>query len=100
MALSEDYRVNRLTEALDLFEEISTSEFFSETGPPPSPLRCSLFLHLTLICSDFFMFFNKDDMFREKVKNKRFVEHFKDYKGDSLLFQLKLCSLCIYEFPN
>jgi GTPase SAR1 family protein len=62
MALSEDYRVNRLTEALDLFEEISTSEYFSET--------------------DFFMFFNKDDMFREKVKSKRFLEHFKDYKGD------------------
>jgi len=34
MSLSEDYRVNRLTEALDLFEEISTSEYFSETGNP------------------------------------------------------------------
>jgi len=62
MSLSEDYRVNRLAEALDLFEEISSSEYFSET--------------------DFFMFFNKDDMFREKVLNKRFIEHFKDYKGD------------------
>lgn len=32
MTLSEDYRVNRLTESLDLFEEISSSDFFSETG--------------------------------------------------------------------
>jgi len=62
MTLSEDYRVNRLSEALDLFEEISTSEFFHET--------------------DFFMFFNKDDVFREKVVNKRFFQHFPDYKGD------------------
>jgi len=62
MTLSEDYRVNRLSEALDLFEEISTSEFFHET--------------------DFFMFFNKDDVFREKVVNKKFFQHFPDYKGD------------------
>jgi len=62
MTLSEDYRVNRLTEALDLFDEISTSEFFHET--------------------DFFMFFNKDDVFREKVTSKKFFQHFPDYKGD------------------
>jgi len=62
MTLSEDYRVNRLSEALDLFEEISTSEFFHET--------------------DFFMFFNKDDVFREKVTSKKFFQHFPDYKGD------------------
>lgn len=58
MTLSEDYRVNRLEEALDLFEEISTSEFFQETGPshPPlitssphqlNPPRLSLWTYLT-----------------------------------------------------
>eukprot|EP01128_Nolandella_sp_AFSM9_P004943 TRINITY_DN2331_c0_g1_i1.p1 TRINITY_DN2331_c0_g1~~TRINITY_DN2331_c0_g1_i1.p1 ORF type:complete len:343 (+),score=51.63 TRINITY_DN2331_c0_g1_i1:118-1146(+) len=63
MSLSEDYRVNRLTESLDLFEEISSSDYFSET--------------------DFFMFFNKDDMFRRKVNSNQFVEHFTNYTGDT-----------------
>lgn len=75
MSLSEDYRVNRLAESLDLFEEISSSDYFSETG--------HLFLLFSFSSrSDFFMFFNKDDMFRRKVNSHQFSEHFSEYKGN------------------
>jgi len=61
LQLSEDYRVNRLQEALDLFEEITTSEFFTK--------------------SHFFVLFNKNDLFKEKVDKQPLSELFTEFSG-------------------
>jgi len=62
MQLSEDYRVNRLQEALDLFEEITASEFFTKTH--------------------FFVFYNKVDLFRTKMKTQPMSDLFEDFVGE------------------
>lgn len=79
LTLSEDYRVNRLGESLDLFEEISTSNFFAETGHIFF-LVFHVLAQVSMI-SDFFLIYNKDDKFREKVKSKAFQKHFPEYEG-------------------
>jgi len=75
MQLSEDYRVNRLQEALDLFEEITTSNYF---------VNCH-----------FFVFYNKEDLFREKITHFPLTQLFDDFSGkdnyeDSLKYIQKL----------
>jgi len=57
LQLSEDYRVNRLQESLDLFEEITSSVSFKNK------------IH-------FFVLYNKNDLFKEKVFNSALVNRF------------------------
>jgi len=63
MSLSEDYRVNRLQEALDLFEEITESKHFTKTH--------------------FFVLFNKEDLFRSKIKSQPISQYFEGFDEDS-----------------
>jgi len=62
MNLSEDYRVNRLQEALDLFEEITSSEHFTKTH--------------------FFVLFNKEDLFKCKIQVQPISQYFDEFIGD------------------
>merc|ERR1712232_382873 len=61
MTLFEDERVNRLLEALTLFEEICNCKYFDNT-----PL---------------IVFLNKSDLLKKKIKEVDIAEHFSDYKG-------------------
>jgi len=62
MNLNEDYRVNRLQEALDLFEEITDSKNFLKTH--------------------FFVLFNKDDLFRDKIKTHPISNYFEEFTDE------------------
>lgn len=61
MKLYEDETVNRMAESLELFEEICNSKWFSNTA--------------------IIIFFNKDDLFRIKVKKVSIKVLFQDYQG-------------------
>jgi len=63
MKVFEDERTNRLDEALNLFEEVSNLPVFAKTT--------------------FVLFLNKEDLFREKIKNVPLSTCFKDYTGDN-----------------
>ena len=59
--LMEDSKVNRMTETMELFEELINSVWFR---------------NVAIIC-----FLNKTDLFREKIKVKPLKDHFPDYDG-------------------
>jgi len=59
--LYEDETVNRMTEALTLFDEICNSRWFKKTS--------------------MIVFFNKADLFKEKLEKKSISVCFADYKG-------------------
>eukprot|EP01113_Clastostelium_recurvatum_P031794 TRINITY_DN400_c0_g1_i2.p1 TRINITY_DN400_c0_g1~~TRINITY_DN400_c0_g1_i2.p1 ORF type:complete len:360 (-),score=76.04 TRINITY_DN400_c0_g1_i2:279-1358(-) len=61
LKLFEDNQVNRLVEAEELFKEICNSEWFRRT--------------------DIIIFFNKNDLFVEKIKRVPLGNYFKDYTG-------------------
>jgi len=62
-ALFEDSTVNRMTEAIDLFNEMCNHKYFSSTA--------------------MILFLNKRDLFEDKIKriDIKSVEHFQDYSG-------------------
>jgi len=62
--LYEDEKVNRLIEALNLFENICNSRWFRDTS--------------------IILFLNKSDLFREKLKEAPLTELFSDYTGGSV----------------
>lgn len=59
--LYEDNRVNRLTEALNLFKDISDSEWFRQTS--------------------MILFLNKKDVFKEKIARVPLHSYFPEYNG-------------------
>jgi len=59
--LYEDQNVNRMTEALNLFDETCNSRWFSQTN--------------------MMLFLNKRDLFAEKIKKVPLIGFFSDYKG-------------------
>lgn len=59
--LMEDESVNRMDEALTLFDSICNSRWFEKTS--------------------ILLFLNKTDLFREKLKTTPLNEYFKDYQG-------------------
>jgi len=59
--LFEDEKVNRMHEAIELFEEICNSEWF--------------------VATDIILFFNKDDLFRNKVTRVDLSTCFPEYTG-------------------
>jgi len=59
----EDDITNRMTESLELFSETVNNEYFKNS---------------TII-----VFFNKVDIFKEKIKKFNLKEYFKDYKGEN-----------------
>jgi len=61
LKLYEDAQVNRMFEAEELFKEICNSEWFRRT--------------------DIIIFFNKNDLFTEKIKRVPLTVYFKDYEG-------------------
>ena len=60
--LYEDENTNRITEALNLFEEISNSRWFRETS--------------------MILFLNKRDLFADKISKVPLAQFFPDYQGD------------------
>jgi guanine nucleotide-binding protein subunit alpha len=63
MKLVEDERVNRMQESLELFKEVVSSRWFRNA-----------------LC---FLFFNKSDLFKEKIKSSPLSNFFPDYTGGS-----------------
>jgi len=61
MKLFEDEKINRMTESLELFEEIANSKWFTKTAV--------------------ILFLNKSDLFREKIRVKDLSVLFQDYTG-------------------
>jgi guanine nucleotide-binding protein subunit alpha len=61
--LAEDETVNRMEEALTLFESICNSRWFQTTS--------------------MILFLNKIDLFREKLPKSPIVDYFDDYEGDA-----------------
>jgi len=61
--LYEDEKVNRLEEALNLFEETCNSKYFRETS--------------------FILFLNKSDLFKEKIKKVPLTVIFPSYTGEN-----------------
>lgn len=61
MTLEEDQVTNRLTESINLFEEVTSSQWF----------RNSVVI----------LFLNKIDLFKEKIKKTPLKSVFKDYNG-------------------
>lgn len=59
--LIEDESVNRMQEALTLFDSICNSRWFEKTST--------------------ILFLNKTDLFKQKLKTSPLVEYFPDYKG-------------------
>lgn len=59
--LSEDYRVNRLKESLELFEEVTSSQALAKVH--------------------FFCFFNKDDLFKAKLSSHPLSEYIDNFDG-------------------
>lgn len=62
--LMEDESVNRMDEALTLFDSICNSRWFEKTS--------------------ILLFLNKTDLFREKLKTSPLNQYFKDYQGTKL----------------
>lgn len=60
--LFEDEKVNRMTETLNLFDEICNSQWFTETS--------------------LILFLNKKDLFVEKIKKKPITLMFPEFEGD------------------
>ena len=60
--MEEDPTVNRMVESLNLFEKIVNNEYFQ--------------------AKSFIIFFNKIDLFEEKIKKKSIKEIFPHYSGD------------------
>lgn len=58
----EDQKVNRMSEAMKVFYDISNNELFKDT-----PL---------------YIFFNKKDLFEEYLRTKPLKNHFEDYEGE------------------
>lgn len=63
MKLVEDERVNRMHESLELFKEVGSSQWFRNTL--------------------FIVFFNKIDLFKEKLKHSPLSTFFPEYTGGS-----------------
>jgi GTPase SAR1 family protein len=63
LKLFEDDRVNRLTEALALFEEVLSTPSFKDTS--------------------IILFLNKRDLFAEKIKKVKLSDHYAEYTGDN-----------------
>jgi guanine nucleotide-binding protein G(i) subunit alpha len=61
--LYEDETTNRMAEALDLFEEITNSEWFEKTS--------------------MILFLNKRDLFAEKIKKVSLKDYFPEYQGEN-----------------
>ena len=61
--LMEDESVNRMDEALTLFDSICNSRWFEKTS--------------------ILLFLNKTDLFRQKLKTTPLNQYFKDYQGNS-----------------
>jgi hypothetical protein len=61
LVCEEDALTNRLDESLKLFEQIVNNKYFKQT--------------------DIFIFYNKDDLFREKVPVQEFAKFHPEYKG-------------------
>jgi hypothetical protein len=63
LTLFEDDRVNRMQEALKVFEEILGSPYFKNTS--------------------IILFLNKRDLFQEKIKKVKLKDYFPDYNGNN-----------------
>jgi GTPase SAR1 family protein len=63
LTLFEDDRVNRMAEALKVFEEILNSPWFKQTS--------------------MILFLNKRDLFAEKIKKVKLRDYFPDYLGEN-----------------
>jgi len=63
LTLFEDDRVNRMAEALKVFEELLCSPWFKQTS--------------------IILFLNKRDLFLEKIKKVKLKTYFPDYMGDN-----------------
>jgi hypothetical protein len=63
LTLFEDDRVNRMAEALKVFEEILNSPWFKQTS--------------------MILFLNKRDLFAEKIKRVKLRDYFPDYTGEN-----------------
>ena len=72
--LAEDRSVNRMQESLNLFEDIVNNEFFAEMP--------------------FIVFFNKKDLFEEKILRSPLTICFTEYAG------IHLCSREAWKFPE
>ncbi|KAI8899447.1 guanine nucleotide binding protein, alpha subunit [Globomyces pollinis-pini] len=66
-SLQENFNINRMTDALDLFGYIVN--------------------HPLLVKPDIMLFFNKIDVFKEKIKTVHIRDFFKDYEGDNDNFE-------------
>ena len=64
--LEEDATVNRMEESMNLFEDIVNNKFFNRKS--------------------FIIFFNKKDLFEEKIRTKAIKEYFPDFEGDEQSF--------------
>jgi len=67
LKLYEDDKVNRMQESLDLFKNTVNNEYFSGLKGGPSPA--------------FILFFNKSDLFKEKIKKIDLSTCFPEYQG-------------------
>jgi len=65
MKLEEDQNTNRMTESLKLFAEVTSSQWFKQTGV--------------------ILFLNKDDLFRDKLPKSPLVKLFPEYTGSHTL---------------
>lgn len=64
MRLEEDNRTNRMEESLQLFGEVSGSQFFAEKE------------------ISWILFLNKSDLLRQKIINRPLSKYFPDYPAD------------------
>ena len=64
--LEEDATVNRMEESMNLFDDIVNNKFFNRKS--------------------FIIFFNKKDLFEEKIRTKAIKEYFPDFEGDEQSF--------------
>jgi len=78
--LYEDETVQRVTEALTLFEEVCNSRWFKRTS--------------------MILFLNKSDLFREKVQKKPLRMFFPDYTGDESYEQQAVFMKNLFESRN
>lgn len=65
MKLEEDNRTNRMEESLQLFGEVSGSQFFADKD------------------ISWILFLNKSDLFREKIKTRPVSNYLKDFPAES-----------------
>ena len=80
LTLFEDERVNRLLEALTLFEEICNCKYFHAT-----PL---------------ILFLNKSDLLKKKIRKVDIADYFEDYNGIFLLFNNNRNTLTYFFYLN